>query len=129
MRDYSEVPALSSVYLEDSYVVGIHVGLDRLAFVLEAVLTEEHPQYRSPAPGEHYCYVSASLVIRSLTKLRWISVNRCVFTDAAGQRDRGNIGSLKWENDRWRAVGDWEEFLIVTGAPPTLDLHAQCHSW
>lgn len=129
MSDYSDVLVLSSVYLEDSYVMDVRVTRDTVTFVLEAVLADDHPRYQSPRPGEHYCYVSASLIFCDVVSLRWLGEKSRVFTDAAGEQDMGNIDSLKWENDRWRAVGDWGEVLIVTDEPPVLELHDQRRGW
>ncbi len=59
---YWELPGLEQVYLEESWVLGIEVDQQLAAFQLELVLTEDHPRYQPPRPGEQYCYAPARLV-------------------------------------------------------------------
>ena len=46
---------MQHVYLPDSWVLAVETDATRVCFVLEAVLTPEHPRYYSPPkPGEQY---------------------------------------------------------------------------
>ena len=60
---YESIPALSAVYLEDSYVLGIDSDDRSVRFSIDLVLTPEHPDYRSPGPDEQYCYRRAHIAI------------------------------------------------------------------
>jgi hypothetical protein len=43
MAGYETISGLENVYLEDSWVLGVHESDASLSFDLEAVLTEQHP--------------------------------------------------------------------------------------
>lgn len=120
--DYSELPGLSTYYLEDSYVLGINSEPGKLIFRLEVVLTEDHPRYQAPGPDEQYCYANGSLIFSDVVSHDWVSENLRTFTDAAGEEDMGNIDFLKKEDDRWRVGGEWGEVLIRSGTPPVITL-------
>ena len=62
-RPYSELQGLEHVYLEDSYVLRIRWTGDAIIFWLEAILTEHHPDYVPPKPGERYCYREKSAAL------------------------------------------------------------------
>lgn len=62
MIDYTALPSLAGVYLEDRNVLEISESRDRLVFDLDAVLTPEHAAYHPPRPGEQYRYAHARLV-------------------------------------------------------------------
>lgn len=53
MRDYSSIPELADVYLEDSWVLSISAQPGLLVLVIDV---ERHPAYRTPAADEQYCY-------------------------------------------------------------------------
>jgi hypothetical protein len=65
MVNYSELPGLDGVYLEDSFVLGIGETSNQLVFDLDAVLTPSHPSYAPPHPGEQYCYRRGELLFRT----------------------------------------------------------------
>jgi hypothetical protein len=44
MKPYHDIPALHSLYLEDSYVMGIEERDGGISFTVDAVLTEDHPR-------------------------------------------------------------------------------------
>jgi hypothetical protein len=54
MVNYSELPGLDGVYLEDSFVLGIEETSNQLVFDLDAVLTPSHPSYAPPNRGESF---------------------------------------------------------------------------
>lgn len=122
MTNYSEVGALSSVYLEDSYVLDIAEAPGELRFKMEVVLTEQHPAYRPPKPGEQYCYADGWLVLPSVTRTEWESRSTQRYTDATGEEDLGNIDFLERRDDHWWIGGDWGEVRVYTSADPHLVL-------
>lgn len=107
--DYYQIPALSNVYLEDSYVLAIHEYDDRLVFDLDVVLTEDHPSYEQPKEGEQYCYRRASLCFSGVSYFEWIRRRFIQFSDAAGESDYGNIDTFSKDDDRYSLAGDWGE--------------------
>lgn len=119
---YFDVPALSGVYLEDSYVLAIDETPDALRFRGEFVLTERHPAYRAPKPDEQYCYADGWLVIPNTTRIESNRRSTRHFTDAAGEEDFGNIDYLNRIGDHWLIGGDWGEVRAYTAQAPKLVL-------
>ncbi|MBB5159321.1 hypothetical protein [Saccharopolyspora phatthalungensis] len=117
MNDYQTLPGLAEVYLEDSFVLGIHEGRDSLSFDLDAVLTEQHPRY-TPPPDEQYCYVNATLSFTRTTVIDWISRTDASYRDANDEIDQGNIDFLTVDDDTYRLGGDWGEVAIQSSTPP-----------
>jgi len=120
--DYSDIDALSAVYLEDSYVLDIVEQPGELRFRLEAVLTEAHPSYQPPKPGEQYCYANAWLVFTDVTRIEWDRRSNRRFTDESDEEDLGNIDQLERRSDHWLVSGDWGEVHVYTQAEPRLIL-------
>ena len=105
---------LAHVYLEDSWVLALWPSENMLAFDLEAVLTEEHPDYRGPASGEQYDYRRARLVLRGEVSCNLSGARPA--TDPNGAHDLGNIDT--WTVDGAGVsllTGDWGE-ARVSGA-------------
>lgn len=122
MKNYWDVGALASVYLEDSYVLDIAEAPGELRFRLQVVLTEQHPAYRSPKPDKQYCYADGWLLLPSVTRTEWESRSTQRYTDATGEEDLGNIDFLERRDDHWWIGGDWGEVRVYTSADPELIL-------
>lgn len=107
MAAYSDAfTALQHVYLEDSWVLRLSLSAQMLAFDIEAVLTEKHPDYRRPAPGEQYDYRPGRLVL--LGEVSCDLSGAAPATDASGSTDLGHIDT--WTVDDAgvsRLTGDW----------------------
>ncbi|MGP3959113.1 hypothetical protein ACTWPT_24185 [Nonomuraea sp. 3N208] len=121
MIDYTKFPELNGVYLEDSYVLAIIERPGVLTFMLEAVLTPEHPYYRPPRPGQQYCYAKATLTFHDVSAVEWIKQSPHRYVDASGEEDLGNIDSLVAERGVYRVDGDWGEVRIFTSSRPRLE--------
>jgi hypothetical protein len=119
MRTYDELPGLEHLYLEDSFVLGIDERDGAIAFTVEAVLTEGHPRYHSPLPGEQHCYARVALTFRAVADVEWPERSDHVFTDPDGSQDLGGIDFLKWDGDRFDIAGDWGHVLFRS-APPEI---------
>jgi hypothetical protein len=117
-RDYSDYASLSGIYLEDSYVMDIVESPSELRFVLEAVLTPEHPQYHPPNVGEQYCYVDGELVFALVNHIEWIDRSFQKYKDATGTEDMGNIDSLTNADGVYSAEGDWGRVRIWSSEDP-----------
>ena len=121
--DYSKLPGLEHIYLEDSYVLEIEEGTDSLKVTLEAVLTETHPEYSTPKAGEQYCYRDAVLEFTSITECKWDKKDLGkVTTDSDGTQDHGNIDTLGILPNGYYVEGDFGTAIIITTASPKLTL-------
>lgn len=116
-RPYTDLPDMPGYYLEDSYVLAINASPGRVLFRIDAVVTQDHPDYQGPKPGEYYDFRPAILDFRSVKSLHWRDQGRRPSTDAAGAIDFGNIDAFTWEGDEFRLEGEWGEMVIVGGAP------------
>lgn len=121
MIDYAKFPGLAGVYLEDSYVLEISESPGRLVFTLDAVLTPESSAYRAPRSGEQYCYAGARLVFPDVDRIEWIDRSEHQFSDAAGDKDLGNIDVLTFSGDSIVVEGDWGR-LRIHGSTPYVEL-------
>jgi hypothetical protein len=116
---YYQIPGLENVYLEDSYVTAIKEAPRRLEIDLEAVLCEQHPLYRPPAPGEQHSYRTGRLVFADAERIHWIERHPKPFEDASGQIDYGNIDAMCAMGGVYHLEGDWGQ-VEVASAPPVL---------
>jgi hypothetical protein len=118
---YETIPGLEHLYLEDSWVLGVFESRASLSFDLEAVLTEQHPQWHPPKPGEPYAYRRVSLTFPTMRTIEWLHRGRAPATDAAGEQDWGNIDSFVVENDVYELEGDWGHMRVVSDRPEIHD--------
>ncbi|WP_418602162.1 hypothetical protein [Mycolicibacterium sp. SCSIO 43805] len=117
MIDYNRLPGLKGIYLEDSYALEITESPSTVAFRIDAVLTPEHPAYRPPLQGEHYCFALASLIFPDATRVEWISRHDRQYRDATGERDLGSIDVLEVQDDLYAVEGDWGRIRIRASQP------------
>jgi hypothetical protein len=113
MKDYPEIEALASYYLEDSYVLGVVAVPGALTLSMEFVLTQDHPEYVSPPPTEQYCYRRGVLKFTGVRSLSWRDQGAMPARDVTGEIDYGNIYSLTNEGDRYEIVGEIGEISVV----------------
>lgn len=109
---YYEIPALSNIYFEDSYVLSIHEHKTVFVFELEAVLTEDNPNYETPQVGEIYSYARISLRFINVDSIEWIDRKFMAFADASGDLDYGNIDIFVGCDGGYELAGDWGRVLI-----------------
>jgi hypothetical protein len=119
---YTDLPGLADVYLEDSFVLEVRESVDSLTFRLDLVLTQDHPRYHDPLPGEQYCYVRGTLTFTQASKIDWIERGNAQFRDANDEVDMGNIDFFEVEEGAFHIGGDWGEVRIFSTAPPTLHI-------
>lgn len=108
MTTYSEAFApLEHIYLEDSWVLSVSSTARSVMFDLEVVLTESHPDYQGPLPGEQYDYRHATLVV-SGDRVEFTPSGRPPATDASGGLDYGHIDSWTRDEGEWSSLeGEW----------------------
>jgi len=112
---YYELPKLRDLYLEDSYVLEIQQYDKYIDFFLEAVLTEEHPLYKSPLPNEQYCYKNIKLRFSNFDKAKWIEKTNVSNIDINGEIDIGNIDCFYQSDNYFYLEGEWGK-LKISGA-------------
>lgn len=113
----SSFPELTHVYLEDSWVLAVEHQERTVEFVLDAVLTDCHPEYSEPSPAEQHCYRRARLVLRSGQPVGFERSGAPPATDASGERDLGHIDVFAPVDsdgrDAWELSGDWGSARVV----------------
>ena len=114
MSDYFGIKGLENFYFEDSFVLAIEESKDELAFLLDLVLTEEHPLYSEPKYDEQYCYKKARLIFKKCEAINWIEKTNNLFSDNSGEIDLGNIDSFEKDGKENHLEGDWGEVILVT---------------
>lgn len=123
---YHEMQVLSHFYLEDSYLLAIHIFPGILVFRVEAVVTNTHPAYTDPVEGEKYCYRMIDIVFNDISSIEEFSVKFSVATDANDEKDMGNIDSLTVsEGNRIHITGPWGSAQFVSNCVEVNLLAAQ----
>lgn len=117
MSKYYEWDNFKSIYLEDSFVLGVYESERQISFVVEMVLTEDHPMYSPPREDEQYCYKKGKIVFKDLKGIRWLNRNMQPFTDADESEDYGNIDSFELSSEGYHLLGDWGEVIINSSEP------------
>ncbi len=117
-RNCADYPSLAGLYLEDSYVMDIVESDSGITFVLEAVLTPEHPEYHPPVAGEQYCYADGNLVFGDVLGIEWVDRSFQKYKDATGTEDMGNIDSLTNSEGVYSVIGDWGDVRIRSNSDP-----------
>lgn len=112
MIHYSELEELRLFYLEDSWVLDVTARPGSLALTLDVVLLKGHPDYRSPLPGEQYCYKRGALRFEGVTTLNWEKQGTPPSKDASGEFDYGSIDTFDFEGDNYRVMGPFGEILF-----------------
>lgn len=125
MMDYSEVPGLEGLYLEDSYVLSIAVEREALVFRLDAVLTPLHPAYGPPAQGEQYCYRRGRLIFDKPRDVARLFGSTVPNIDANGETDLGNIDSMTVEGGLANLEGEWGAVRVVLSQAPRFILDSE----
>lgn len=120
--NYSELAEFHGIFLEDSFVLSINENPGQVEFIMEFVLTRDHPNYRPPKSGEQYCYTPGVLIFQS-QQVRWLRGSTGSFRDSSGEIDLGNIDSLTLTGpDVFFVEGDWGQIEIVSDLPPVVKL-------
>ena len=120
MTGYEELPGFEHLYLEDSWVLGVHESGDELRFDIEVVLTENHPDWLPPKLGELYAYKRVALVFRKPREVTWLErMTGPPAVDASGEIDYGHIDVFRWAGSTFDLQGEWGR-VRVHGDPPVV---------
>ena len=104
---YSEWEPFHHIYLEDSYVLDILDSPGKLSFVVEAVLTEGHPEYCRPDPDKQSCYRYGEIEFTNVSKLCWVERNSFPVVGPSGEMDFGNIDVFIKSGEEYELEGEW----------------------
>ena len=110
---YYDLPKLKNLYLEDSYIIDIKQGDKYIEFLIEAVLTEEHPLYHPPLPDEQYCYQNVKLRFLNFDKAIWIEKKDIYNIDVNKEIDQGNIDYFYKFDNYFYLEGEWGKLKIL----------------
>lgn len=111
---YFNIFGLQNIYLEDSFVLAINESSEEIIFLMEFVLTKEHPEYSIPSEGEQYCYRKGKLSFKCCKKIKWSEKSLNQFFDKNKEVDLGNIDSFSVDEDVNFLEGDWGEVEIIS---------------
>lgn len=118
MSDHWNLPGFEYLYLEDSWVTGVHATPAQLEIAVDFVVREGHPEYKIPAPGEQYCYRSGSILFTGVTGLRWDDQGWAPGVDASGELDYGSIDTFAHDGDLYTLTGDFGRIEVATRGLP-----------
>lgn len=107
MNNYFEIYDLKNIYLEDSFVLGIKEKNNEIEFIVDFVLTENHPLYSIPKENENYCYKKGILLFKGVTSVLWEERKKNFFFDKNNEIDYGNIDCFYFSKNNFRLSGDW----------------------
>jgi hypothetical protein len=100
------VPGLESIYLEDSYFLGVVAFENGLRLRALFALTADHPAYTSPTPGEQHCYRNGEIRVEGLRLNDWKPGRPSLLTDPGGAVDFGRI-DVSREGVGYRVDTEW----------------------
>jgi hypothetical protein len=113
MQPYEQLPALTDLVLEESYVLDIEARPSTVRFAVDFVLTPRHPSYQPPPPNESNCYRKGELLFTGVRELAWSDQGAPPAHDASGEVDYGNIDALHWQGSRYELEGDWGQMEVL----------------
>ena len=119
--NYWQFPGFENVYLEDSYVLAIKAKAS-VEILIEAVLTENHPLYASPLPGEQYCYRQMTIKFLSPQTYSLVLKKMTPIPNPDGSIDYGNIDEFYMNDGKYYMDGEWGELTIISEPPILHDL-------
>jgi hypothetical protein len=118
MKGYEQLSGFEHLYLEDSWVLAVGERANELRFDLEAVLTEDHPDWHPPKPDEVYAYKRLAVVFLKPREVTWVKrMTGPPAVDASGEVDYGNIDVFMWDGDLFDLQGDWGHVRVVSDPP------------
>jgi len=114
--NYWQFPGFENIYLEDSYVLGIKAQGSVVEILIEAVLTENHPLYTPPLPGEQYCYRKMTIKFPQPQQYTLVNKMRAI-SGIDGSIDYGNIEEFSRNDKEYYLRGEWGEITIISRLP------------
>ncbi len=120
MRDWTAIPAFDGLDLTESFILSWEHRENLLRFEVDFVLTEDHPAFHPPIPGEWACFRRGALEfpnVRSLTGLPSMAGVRPA-VDATGAHDYGHFDTfVESAPARFEVSGDFGTFSVESDLP------------
>ncbi|MEO1657570.1 MAG: hypothetical protein AAFR65_07600 [Pseudomonadota bacterium] len=111
MKYFEWINALSSIYLEDSYVLEVRERASEIEFEMEFVLQDSHPCYTIPKEGEMYCYRRGIIRLRNCLDISWTN-KQYALRQRLEDRDYCNIDAFYSDGDKIFIEGDWGQLSL-----------------
>ena len=111
-----QLPPFRELRLEESYVLGIRDLPSELRFDMEFVLTERHPAYRAPAPGQDQCFRRGRLIFRNVASAEWQRRTESSAPEGEEPPDLGTIETLVLEGGVYKLRGRFGEVEVRAGS-------------
>ena len=112
-RPYVDLPLLSTILLEESYVLDIEARPASIRFRVDFALTPEHPEYVRPSANEVHCTRRGWMRFSGVTTTSWSGQGVPPARDATGEVDYGNIDSFTFDGSTYTLEGDWGHLVVV----------------
>jgi hypothetical protein len=87
-----EPTALSGLYLEDSYFLGLLVSGTTFRVRGLFALTQDHEAYSPPTSGEQHCYREGEIALAGVQVTEWAAGKPALLSDPDGSMDLGSLG-------------------------------------
>lgn len=115
-RPYFELPALRSILLEESWVLGIHSNPGEIRFDMRFALMPDHPEYSAPAREHRFDFRSGVLEFHGVTESTWRTQGAAPDSNREGQLDYGHIDSMAFRDSHFALQGAWGELTFTAGS-------------
>jgi hypothetical protein len=105
MEDYTAIPELAQLVLEESYVLAVDEQNGSLEIRMDAALARDHPEIRPPRPGQYSYFREVTVRFENVVEFVWTR-RFPPATDADGSTSWDGFDSAIREGDRYRFEGD-----------------------
>ncbi|HYO60730.1 MAG TPA: hypothetical protein VEU29_02405 [Actinomycetota bacterium] len=116
MQSYWELDGFESLYLEDSFLLDVVARPGSLVIEVELVLKEDHPAFRSPQPGERYCYRRGRISFEEVKHLTWLASGFMPARDATGTVDWGGFDEFGRDGSTFVFAADFGRVELEASA-------------
>ncbi|WP_243062275.1 hypothetical protein [Humibacter sp. RRB41] len=112
MLDYTSIPALAYVVLEESWVLGISARPGVVEFEMDLTFAKDHPELKPPRAGDMYYGRTGTIQFTGVTSLTWSGQGAPPAIDANGAHDYDAIDSFQWHGTIYTLDGSWGAMRI-----------------
>ena len=115
--NWEEMEIFKGIDLNDSFVLSWRQEPNEVIFELEASIWPASEYYEKPKKDEYTCYKSACLSIKNAKEIKGLKEMNKVkpATDAAGEKDYGNIDALQKSSNGFYIEGEFGHVSIIGG--------------
>lgn len=109
----SEPNALTGLYLDDSYFLGLLVSGATIRLRALFALTQDHEAYAPPRAGEQHCYREGEISLLDVEVTDWKAGRPTLSSDPDGSLDLGSI-TIEQRADSYRVSTDWFDMTCLS---------------